>query len=694
MRSVPLGARVLCCFRAEYVSQQLETGGWERALQEIANAVQPGDTKGSGRPSLIARLLGFFTHRISAKIVGPYIIIISLLAAGGTFIVVRLVAGSLDERLVNQLVDAGRKANDAMVSLEDAQLQVFRTIAFTEGVDTAIANKDKSYLNRVIQPIQVNSRVDYVDVLDKDGAHLLSTHLKESEVEELSPEPGMGQWPIVKRVLAQETDALGDKFAALLPTVRGYILYTAGSVRDSNGRLQGVALVGTSAENLIDRLNRDSLAAVTFYDTEGKIVGTSLPYPNIEAGASISDERYQELRRLAAARGTVMRRRLSIGERGYDEMMGMLEIRKEPAIVMGVAVPSEYIQQKQLLSRDQLIALFTVAVAAVLLMGLTLARRITAPLLALVQANRRVSAGDLDVYVAPSTEDETGMLTGSFNEMVAGLRERERVKDTFGKYMSKEVTDYLLQGEVKLGGESREISVLISDIRSFTTLSEGLPPEDLVAFLNEYFSRMTACVLLNKGRVDKYMGDAILASFGAPIPHPDHAERAVRAALMMREALEEFDKELEAQGRKPIRIGIGVNTGTVIVGNIGSEERLEYTIIGDVVNATQRTEDLTKEFAWDILITDNTYEQCKDVIEVGEPHMVTLRGRTHDTAIYPVLGLKGGGRATPPSADKAAVLESGGAAQQGSPGAPVETREDAKAPVYGVRIAPEQSTPS
>ena len=163
---------------------------------------------------------------------------------------------------------------------------------------------------------------------------------------------------------------------------------------------------------------------------------------------------------------------------------------------------------------------------------------------------------------------------------------------------------------------------------------------------------------------------------------------------MMREALEEFDKELEAQGRKPIRIGIGINTGTVIVGNIGSEERLEYTIIGDVVNATQRTEDLTKEFAWDILITDNTYEQCKDVIEVGEPHMVTLRGRTHDTAIYPVLGLKGGGRATPPSADKAAVLESGGAAQQGSPGAPVETREDAKAPVYGVRIAPDQPTPS
>ena len=663
-------------------------------MQDIDTVVEPGDTKGPGRPSLIARLLGFFTHRISAKIIGPYVIIISLLAAGGTFIVVRLVAGSLDERLVNQLVDAGRKSNDAMVSQEEDHLRVFRTIAFTEGVDTAVAGRDTKYLNRVIQPIQVNSRVDYVDVLDKNGDYLLSTRLKESEVQELSSEPGMGQWPIVKRVLARESDALGDKFAALLPTTRGYILYTAGPVRDSNGRLQGVVLVGTAAESVIERLNRNSLAAMTFYDTEGKIVGTSLPYQSIEAGAGISDERYQQLRDLVAARGTVMRRRLSIGERGYDEMLGMLEIRKEPALVMGVSIPSEYIEQKQLLSRDQLIALFTLAVAAVLLMGLTLARRITAPLLALVQANRRVSAGDLDVYVAPSTADETGMLTGSFNEMVAGLRERERVKDTFGKYMSKEVTEYLLQGEVKLGGESREISVLISDIRSFTTLSEGLPPEDLVAFLNEYFSRMAACVLLNKGRVDKYMGDAILASFGAPIPYPDHAERAVRAALMMREALAEFDKELEAQGRKPIRIGIGVNTGTVIVGNIGSEERLEYTIIGEVVNATQRTEDLTKEFAWDILITDSTYEQCKDVIEVGEPHLVTLRGSSYDTAIYPVLGLKGGEHGTPSGEDKAAMLESSGAAQHGSASASFETREDEKARVYGVHLAPNQPTTS
>lgn len=597
---------------------------------------------------MLSRLLAVFSRRISAKIIVPYVIVIALLAAGGTFIVVRLVAGSLDERLVNQLVDAGRKANDAVVTLEDDHLRVFRSIAFTEGVEEALARGDREYLARVIRPIQVNDQIGFVDVLDRAGRPVLSSRLKESTVEDVPPEPGMEQWPIVQRVLQRDADDLGDKFAALMATTRGYVLYTAGPVRDASGQLQGVVLVGTSELDAVSRLNRESLAAVTLYDQEGKVIATTLPYSSVDAAVGIGEERYRELRELAAARGTVLRRKLSIGERSYDEMIGTLEVRKVPSAAMGVGVPSEYIAEKQLLSRDQLIFIFTSAVAAVLVLGLLVARRITAPMLRLVAANREVSRGVLEVYVPPTTEDETGVLTSSFNEMVAGLRERERVKDTFGKYMSREVTDYLLSNEVKLGGESREITVLMSDIRGFTSLSEGMEPQDLVAFLNRYFSKMVRCVLRNHGRVDKYMGDAILASFGAPIPRPNHAEDAVRTCLQMRAELEEFNAELEAEGRKPIRIGIGVNTGTVIIGNIGSEERLEYTIIGDVVNTTQRVEDLTKEFAWDILISETTYEKVKAVIEVNEPHLVTVRGRTQATAIYPVLGMKPGVPLYPP----------------------------------------------
>src|SRR5205823_901586 len=130
-------------------------------------------------------------------------------------------------------------------------------------------------------------------------------------------------------------------------------------------------------------------------------------------------------------------------------------------------------------------------------------------------------------------------LTMTFNEMVSGLRERERVRETFGKYMTREVTDYLLNHEVKLGGELRDVTVMMSDIRSFTSLSERMPPDEVVAMLNGYFAGQVGAVLHYRGRVDKFMGDAILAVFGAPIPLEDHAVRAVLAALQMRAALAE-----------------------------------------------------------------------------------------------------------------------------------------------------------
>jgi adenylate cyclase len=151
---------------------------------------------------------------------------------------------------------------------------------------------------------------------------------------------------------------------------------------------------------------------------------------------------------------------------------------------------------------------------------------------------------------------------------------------------------------------------------------------------------MVACILEHNGRVDKYMGDAILASFGAPLPTPDHAGDAVRCALAMREALREFNAELAAEDIPPVRIGVGVNTGPVIIGNIGSADRLEYTIIGDTVNRTKRIEDLTKELGWDILIGETTYLDVQDIAGVGPPRMVTMRGHTGVTAVYPLLGLR------------------------------------------------------
>ncbi len=639
------------------------------------------------------------SKRISAKIIVPYVMVILLLATGGTYIVVRLVAGSLDERLINQLVDAGRKANDSLVALEQDHLRVVRAVSFTTGVDSAVQRGDLTYLTQVVGPIQANSAADFIFVLDNTGKWVFGTELGEDRIKPAVEDAAIATWPSVRSVLTSQLDELGDKFAEFRLSNYGYGLFTAGPIKEDNGRLVGVAVVGSRDDKVIERLNRDSLSAVTFYDRDGKLIGTTLPYASLDTGAELADDRFSDLKRVEAARGTVMRRALTIGDRQYSELLGVLEVRKQPAIALGVAVLSEYIQEKQILSRDQLIALFTAAVAAVLLMGLTLARRITAPILALVVANRKGTEGHLAGFGETTTEDEPGQLTESFNALVEGLRERERIKETFGRYMSPDVSAYLLSNEVKLGGERREITVLMSDIREFTTLSELLTPEDLVAFLNRYFSRMVRCVLDHHGRVDKYMGDAILASFGAPVPRPDHAKDAVRAAVAMRAALEDFNRELAAEGIAPVHIGIGVNTGTVVIGNIGSEDRLEYTIIGDTVNATTRIEELTKELQRDILVGESTYLLARDILMVDRPHLITVRGRTQQSAIYPVIDVNEppATPATlppddrdPPSSDGSATRPSPGERrrERGPQGLPAQGRP-AGAPQASLESGPE-----
>jgi adenylate cyclase len=192
-----------------------------------------------------------------------------------------------------------------------------------------------------------------------------------------------------------------------------------------------------------------------------------------------------------------------------------------------------------------------------------------------------------------------------------------------------------------MGGESREITVLKTDIRDFTSIAEQMDPQRLVAFLNRYFERMVMAVAKYDGEVDKYMGDAILAKFGATEWYPDHARRAVLAMIEMIEACEEFSREAEAEGLPPIRMGIGANTGSAVVGNIGSPDRMEYTIISDAVNTAQRIEELCKEFSWDLLISRDMYEQARDAVEVGTPWAIQLRGHAATTTVYPVLGRAG-----------------------------------------------------
>ncbi len=282
-------------------------------------------------------------------------------------------------------------------------------------------------------------------------------------------------------------------------------------------------------------------------------------------------------------------------------------------------------------------ALFAVVVLCLsLLIGFYFSDSLTYPIAQLVEAARRIGAGDFAVNVDVQSRDELAQLSVAFNDMARGLEERDRVKNVFNKFHNKEIAEQLLNGTVKLGGERRQVVVLFSDIRNFTSMSETMEPEQVVEMLNEYMSEMVAVIRAHGGIVDKFVGDAIMALWGVPEAGTRDAEQAVAAALGMREALTRLNERRAARGLDPLRIGIGLNAGPVIAGNIGSNEKMEYTVIGDTVNLASRIESLTKELGRDLLISHSVAEAVKDAFILEDSVDASVKGKSMAISVFGV----------------------------------------------------------
>jgi adenylate cyclase len=222
-------------------------------------------------------------------------------------------------------------------------------------------------------------------------------------------------------------------------------------------------------------------------------------------------------------------------------------------------------------------------------------------------------------------------------------RRARDIRKMFSSYVSKRIVDELIRdpSKARLGGERKEITVLFSDIRGFTSFSEKHQPEEVVSMLNEYLGAMTDIVFKYDGTLDKFIGDAIMALWGAPIGQPDHAERAVRCALAMGKRLGELQKKWAAEGKPVLDTGIGINTGEMVVGNMGAEgKKMDYTVIGDHVNLGARVESLTRQYNNHIIITEFTYEKVKDIVEVNKLGSVTVKGKERPLVIYDLVGVK------------------------------------------------------
>src|SRR4051794_8723492 len=266
----------------------------------------------------------------------------------------------------------------------------------------------------------------------------------------------------------------------------------------------------------------------------------------------------------------------------------------------------------------------TISAALVVL----LADSIAGPISDLRSAAERVGQGDLDVQVPVVSVDETAALARSFNSMVEGLRERERIRETFGTYVDREVAEHILREGTALEGEEVEITALFLDIRNFTGYAERSPAPEVVGTLNRLFERIVPLIHECGGHVDKFVGDGLLAVFGAPRRREDHADAALTAALQIAAAVEdEFGSELS--------VGIGLNSGTVVAGNVGGAGRFEFSVIGDAVNVAARVESATRQTGDIVLVSEYTRRLLRNAeVELVRREAVPLKGKSEEIALF------------------------------------------------------------
>ncbi len=592
----------------------------EKALNRLKQTAA-----GAAKDAAFQAALPYVRVPVGVKITLPYALLALVFAIAAAYLISRYVLESIQDRFTGQLADSGRLAADWMVQEENRLLETLRLVAHTQGLAEAVASGEAERLRELALPLAVNQQEEAIEILDPGGRSLLSLrHVVGGTLEEYDATRGeaiFAGWDFVRRVLNGQTDAQGDKFMGVAPAPWGDYFYVAGPVVDSSGRLIGAVLVGKSLPALARQIRQDTLAHVTLYDLQGAaLVSTLFVAQNSQP---LTPERAAAI--LAKQDEASPIRDLASASTKYSEIIGPWEARGgEDLGLLGTALAQTAIVRPTLVTRVQAFVIVALAFLFVVGLGVYLANQITRPLLHMMQASAEVARGNLEVKVETTGNDEVAVLAHSFNYMVSGLQEGFIYRDLLGRTVSPEVREEMravfASGDLRLDGQAVVATVLMSDIRGFTTLSEKAEPATILNWLNEYFGELVPVITAHGGVVDKFEGDAILAFFGIlprPLPPQASARQACRAAVDILAVVERLNSRRAARGEPLFVTGIGVNTGPVTAGGLGTADRMNYTIIGDAVNTTQRLESYTREFGENGAI-------------VGEYTLAALQDQAHE----------------------------------------------------------------
>jgi adenylate cyclase len=404
----------------------------------------------------------------------------------------------------------------------------------------------------------------------------------------------------------------------------GFALATALPVRSGGTQVGAVALLTPITEKYLETLEPKLNADLSLRVNE-KVVAACADHPAPDLESHDSDATLKEVNGKLFALKTFRPEKL--------QRDGML---------VEITASRDVTELRDEVRKDLYVEVGGLAVLLLIVLGVAMrfASRMGRSVQAIADAAAQVKAGKYVNAPVVHTKDEIEMLATAFNDMVEGLKERDQLRDTFGRYVTRQVADHLLKGNQTLGGELVPVTVLFSDIRSFTSISESMEPRALLDFLNEYFTGMVESVMHHHGVVDKFIGDAIMAVFGAPVPDPEDPLRAVKAALEMRVRLKKLNEAFVARGLPELRTGIGLHSGQVVAGNMGHAERMEYTVIGDTVNLASRLESMTKELKCDVILSEDLFLQVEAHVNAEPLHKIKVKGRDQEVMVYRLIELK------------------------------------------------------